>query len=205
MTNIVDDQARCAQCNRPLAPGRPRCLWCGAEAPQDEEQQVPLTCPICEKTLAEAKSDEWTVQLCESCGGVWLTAANLHRLEQLHDYQSAGVLTPGASIDRQRQLGQPDLRAGIQDAKPVYRHCPRCQRQMARRRYQRVSGVVVDECMGHGVWFDSGELKSVIAFLEAGGLDAARQYDKAYAASRARFSKDLGSLKRITKRGYYGW
>jgi Zn-finger nucleic acid-binding protein len=101
-------------------------------------------------------------------------------------------------------LRQHDIRTGLEDNKVVYRECPKCQNQMARRRYQRVSGVVVDECLGHGVWFDAGELMNVVAFLEAGGLEAARQYDKAYATGRARFSKDLGFLKRMTRRGYYG-
>ena len=40
---------------------------------------------------------------------------------------------------------------------------------MHRRNFGRKSGVVVDTCGAHGVWFDAGELDGVLAWLRAGG------------------------------------
>lgn len=51
----------------------------------------------------------------------------------------------------------------------AYLTCPRCGGPMARRAFERVSGIVVDECPRHGVWFDEGELTQALTFLERGG------------------------------------
>ena len=65
MTEAKDERVRCAQCNRPLAPGRDRCIWCGAPAPKVDEAPSVLDCPICHKRLTAQENDDWTIQLCE--------------------------------------------------------------------------------------------------------------------------------------------
>jgi Zn-finger nucleic acid-binding protein len=52
-----------------------------------------------------------------------------------------------------------------------YVACPVCSELMVRRNYGASSGVVVDVCGRHGVWFDHGELAQVLAFCANGGLD----------------------------------
>ena len=56
-----------------------------------------------------------------------------------------------------------------------YLRCPSCDKSMNRRAFGRISGVIVDVCKDHGVWFDSGELAEVLAFIERGGLERARE------------------------------
>jgi Zn-finger nucleic acid-binding protein len=46
---------------------------------------------------------------------------------------------------------------------------------MNRSVFGRVSGVIVDVCKNHGVWFDGGELSEVLLFLESGGLGKMRE------------------------------
>ena len=58
-----------------------------------------------------------------------------------------------------------------------YIHCPVCDVLMNRRVFARMSGVVVDVCRQHGVWFDAGELAAVVQFITRGGLAQARQRD----------------------------
>ena len=41
----------------------------------------------------------------------------------------------------------------------------------------RRSGVVLDVCKEHGLWFDLDELRRVLAFISAGGLDRARELE----------------------------
>ena len=41
----------------------------------------------------------------------------------------------------------------------------------------RVSGIVVDLCKGHGVWFDANELQGILTFVAHGGLDRMRESD----------------------------
>ena len=56
-----------------------------------------------------------------------------------------------------------------------YRPCPDCHQRMNRVNYARHSGVVLDVCKEHGLWFDKDELRRVLAFISAGGLDRARE------------------------------
>jgi Zn-finger nucleic acid-binding protein len=49
---------------------------------------------------------------------------------------------------------------------------------MARANFARISGIILDTCPPHGVWFDGGELSAVLAFVAAGGLILRRRVDE---------------------------
>jgi Zn-finger nucleic acid-binding protein len=49
---------------------------------------------------------------------------------------------------------------------------------MNRQNFGRVSGVVLDVCRGHGVWFNHGELTRIVEFIRGGGLGRAREREK---------------------------
>lgn len=51
------------------------------------------------------------------------------------------------------------------ETRVVYLQCPSCDGPMARHNFRRVSGITVDQCPGHGVWFDAGELNDAVAYL----------------------------------------
>jgi hypothetical protein len=42
---------------------------------------------------------------------------------------------------------------------------------MNRTNYGHISGVVLDVCKDHGLWFDKDKLRQVLEFIEAGGLE----------------------------------
>ena len=46
---------------------------------------------------------------------------------------------------------------------------------MNRLNFGRVSGVIIDLCKGHGVWFDPGELQRALTFVAGGGLTRMRE------------------------------
>ena len=46
---------------------------------------------------------------------------------------------------------------------------------MNRVNFGRLSGTIVDVCRGHGTFLDSGELKAIVSFIDAGGLDRMRE------------------------------
>ena len=52
-----------------------------------------------------------------------------------------------------------------------YVKCPACQKIMNRVNFGRTSGVIVDVCKPHGVWFERDELRRVLAFTANGGLE----------------------------------
>jgi Zn-finger nucleic acid-binding protein len=49
---------------------------------------------------------------------------------------------------------------------------------MNRNNFARSSGVIVDICKQHGVWFDAEELPGIIEFIRRGGLDRQREKEK---------------------------
>ncbi len=49
---------------------------------------------------------------------------------------------------------------------------------MNRSNFSKNSGVIVDICRQHGVWFDAEELPKIIEFIRQGGLDHARKKEK---------------------------
>ena len=56
-----------------------------------------------------------------------------------------------------------------------YRGCPVCERLMQRRNWGLRSGVLVDVCAAHGVWFDADELARILGWVRDGGLEIARR------------------------------
>jgi Zn-finger nucleic acid-binding protein len=55
-----------------------------------------------------------------------------------------------------------------------YLPCPICNTLMNRVNFAHCSHVIVDVCKAHGTWFDKDELRRIVEFIRAGGLDAAR-------------------------------
>lgn len=49
---------------------------------------------------------------------------------------------------------------------------------MNRFNFADCSGVVLDACKPHGVWFDPDELRRIVAFIRGGGLDMARTRER---------------------------
>lgn len=76
-----------------------------------------------------------------------------------------------------------------------YVPCPRCRELMTPMQFSRRSGVIIDICRSHGVWFDRDELRRIIEFIRAGGLDRARALDK---EELARAKRELDALRDTT-------
>ena len=59
-----------------------------------------------------------------------------------------------------------------------YVPCPSCAKLMNRLNFAHASAVILDICKPHGVWCDRDELRRIVEFIRAGGLDAARKRDR---------------------------
>jgi Zn-finger nucleic acid-binding protein len=101
---------------------------------------------------------------CPRCAGIWADAAALQQI-CLDREQQAAVL--GAAIT----ITAPDA-ARLENVR--YVPCPVCKKLMNRVNFARCSNVVVDVCKTHGTWFDQEELRRIVEFIRAGGLDKAR-------------------------------
>jgi len=50
-----------------------------------------------------------------------------------------------------------------------YIKCPVCSAFMRRTNFASRSGVIIDQCMDHGIWLDGGELKRLMEWKKSGG------------------------------------
>ncbi len=67
---------------------------------------------------------------------------------------------------------------------------------MSRQNYLKVSGIILDTCPEHGVWFDCDELRRVADFLQAGGVTRAQKVESAEAVAEKRHAQAMGRLER---------
>jgi Zn-finger nucleic acid-binding protein len=145
-------------------------MRCGRPAElQPTAPDVARSCPRCRqplrtRTLSGAVLG--SVTECGGCGGVWLTPEMLDRM-----CASAEAMQEATNA---LLAGRPPRAPPILE-KVVYVPCPDCKDLMVRRNFGGDSGVIVDVCGRHGVWFDHAELEKVLAFVRGGGLMRARR------------------------------
>lgn len=138
------------------------CAACGLELglePIPEPEDLP--CPACSTPFVGIPTESnGRVHECPRCGGQWLDHRTLRTL-----FERRIQLTYG--LDQRNPL------APSRNTRVQYLPCPMCQKLMNRRNFGERSGVIVDVCRPHGIWFDPGELPRVLAFVAAGGLEEA--------------------------------
>lgn len=129
-----------------------------------------LVCPACEgdRRLTSRKlgEQEGSVFECGSCGGLWLGEEPFRRLAERARRGEVLGFEGEATISG----SQVPAAAGLPAQGPIYRACPRCANRMNRQNYGQRSGVVLDLCKRHGVWFDAHELERLLAWIRRGGL-----------------------------------
>lgn len=174
--NVGENDLRCPFCNSQLATiACPKCLGivsinathcpkCGAEIHRHTEEQCNLVCPACKQKLFHTSVGDAHLDQCHACGGVWVEKPDFEKLagDRAERGEVLGVL-PGQA---------PKVAMKVE---PVhYRPCPDCGKFMNRTNYAHISGVVLDVCKDHGLWFDRDKLRMVLEFIEAGGLERSR-------------------------------
>jgi Zn-finger nucleic acid-binding protein len=162
-------QVACPSCFAKLFRGTRFCAHCGAEAIREDAAPRPSRpCPECQQPLAPAKVGSVTLDECTRCGGLWVDSRSFRRICEETEEQT--VVLAATDSPREGRVDAP---------RPArYWPCPECRRLMHRQNFARVSGVIVDTCRGHGVWFNQGELRRVVEFIRDGGMDRARKREK---------------------------
>jgi Zn-finger nucleic acid-binding protein len=152
---------RCAECFVLNGADFIHCGGCGRELGL-EPLSVPsdLSCPTCRRPFSGFTGGAGKLSECTACGGQFVEHALLKELLERREVLRGVVENPR----RSNLLGQ-TVR---------YLPCPACGSVMNRKNFGESSGIVVDVCTAHGVWFDAGELPRVLAFAQAGGLERAR-------------------------------
>ena len=158
----------CPSCFGLMFIGSQYCGHCGAKAVVPETSETaPGDCPRCRQALDYIKIGATTLRECQKCGGLWSDVDTFESICASRERQAV-VLTFSAK----REL------AAAPPAKISYVPCPDCKQLMNRSNFARASGVIIDTCKQHGVWFDAEELPRIIEFIQKGGMEIARQRER---------------------------
>ncbi len=143
------------------------CAACGRELgleplPDPDTMRCP-SCPGEAHFVALPAGANGTVHECPRCTGQFVDHATLRAL--------FAERTP-------LSLGVPRAPQSAPQGPVRYLPCPVCHARMNRKNFGERSGVIVDVCKSHGIWFDHGELPRVLAWVEEGGLQDLAQREE---------------------------
>lgn len=194
--------SRCSSCSAPLPPHGTVCAYCGTRnevdllgiheytvtAPSSERR-----CPRCGvglRTIDVRAGGGFLIEQCPECFGLFFDPGEL---EALLESSVANVF----EIDYRRLNAAVDAQGSA--PRPVrYGKCPVCGTFMNRLNFGSRSGVIVDQCKGHGIWLGGGELRQLLEWKKAGGqllhekLRLERAQEEARQEERAARTRSLG-------------
>jgi Zn-finger nucleic acid-binding protein len=158
----------CQSCFGLMFIGSQHCSHCGEKTVRAEAipEKKSGDCPRCKIKLNSLQIEDISLLECQKCGGFWSDADTFENICAEKESQ-ANVLF----FVRNKQFPKNII--------PInYVPCPDCKQLMNRNNFARSSGVILDICKQHGVWFDAEELPKIIEFISQGGVDRARQKEK---------------------------
>jgi hypothetical protein len=89
------------------------------------------------------------IDFCSVCKGIWLDRGELDLIISTSDKKE---IANSFSVKN--------------DLDEIKRRCPNCKKKMDKVEFEN-TGIIIDKCVDeHGVWFDSGELKSILKTAE---------------------------------------
>lgn len=158
----------CPSCFGLMFVGSQHCSHCGEKVVQTEVTTNEKTgnCPRCKTKLSPLQIQEVSLHECEKCGGFWSNTETFENICAEKEHQ-ANVLF----FVQNKEFPKTQIAVS-------YVPCPECKQLMNRSNFAHISGVILDICKNHGVWFDAEELPKIIEFIRQGGMDRARQKEK---------------------------
>ena len=189
MTRVSNKARFCHHCATPIVPqgrvGRPTDHRCPA-------------CRVRHKLNSRTLGEPGIALLeCPHCAGIWL---GQEAFRVVAERSRENTLPEELNLEKGSEHESPtanELAGGMR-----YRRCIVCNKHMNRRNYGKRSGVVIDSCKDHGIWFDATELGALLRWIRKGGEErsAQKDLDEQRARERAKAIK-LPSLERAEAYG----
>lgn len=182
--SVTEDAVRCEYCRSVLTMtacpscfgavfmGMKHCPNCGAAVERsDVRADRKRLCPRCELPLITADVGATRVQECDSCGGIWLDIASFQKICKDREKQERVMIynVPTGPAKQQSEIR----------GRKFYIPCPECGELMNQENFAGCSGIVIDICTSHGIWFERQELQRIVNFIRDGGLRKARENELA--------------------------
>jgi uncharacterized protein len=113
-----------------------------------------MICPACGKDALIVEYEQTELDYCPACGGVWFDAGELELMLEKAGLGDERNFLAGV-------MGGPE--AKITEKK---RRCPVCRHKMKKVTMVDEKNLVTDICPGgHGIWFDGGEVHTMVQAL----------------------------------------
>lgn len=108
-----------------------------------------MICPVCKSATIVIEYRSIELDYCNNCRGVWFDSGELELFLKSLNLDTEELL--------ERFVAQGGKSAGEK------RKCPMCGRRMRQTIIGQTPEILVDSCQrGHGLWFDGGELASLL-------------------------------------------
>jgi len=147
----------CGSCGTDNSPSFKNCTNCGLDLFAPETVSLAGPCPRCKNNLVTRQQNFLTADYCDHCQGLFVNNENWQ-----------------VFVQRQRNTSNRPKQFTLTPDPSGYIRCPICGEIMNRNNFSlrggKKSGVLVDSCRDHGLWFDQGELEKVSEFVRSGGL-----------------------------------
>lgn len=169
----------CSRCMARVSGKAHFCHSCGTPVLiQQAAAGSELPCPSCAdgRRLGSRQLGAANVAMfeCDTCGGIWIEKEVFEVLAERAQSQSLP--------DLDLRPAERKSAGGAPPRGPFYRPCVVCKATMNRRNWGKKSGIILDVCQKHGVWFDLHELEDLLRFLRS---DGGRKAQQAAEAERA--------------------
>lgn len=108
-----------------------------------------MNCPACKNPMVILELNQVEIDYCTACKGIWLDRGELDLIFSSSEKKEiAKLFSVKNNLDE------------------IKRRCPICKKKMNKVEFEN-TGIIIDRCSeDHGVWFDSGELKSILKSAE---------------------------------------
>jgi len=169
-----DLNTMCPSCLTRISDKARYCHSCGtaitAETAIGDESEH--TCPACgsEHRLTSRRIGEMDLSVleCGRCAGLWVGVKTLRQLERKAKTEAVELNSRPTVNPLESTVAQ------LAQGGSLYRPCVVCGKLMNRLNYGRRSGVIVDTCADHGVWFDDQELAQILRWVRESGQQDTR-------------------------------
>jgi hypothetical protein len=115
-----------------------------------------MICPVCRKDALIVEYNHIELDYCPTCHGVWFDAGELE------------LLLESAGLEEYRRYLDGMVNAPEAASSEKKRKCPICRHKMKKAYIDEDKKILVDIChVGDGIWFDGGEITSLVKELAA--------------------------------------
>jgi Zn-finger nucleic acid-binding protein len=187
----------CPNCLARVSDSARFCHHCGTGlTPElDAGKHSELVCPACadKHRLVSRRvgREQVTVLECGRCGGFWLGHEAFRQLVERAVHEALPFGTQPLPVAGSAGKGLQQRPSGR-----FYRPCPVCGELMNRFNYGRVSGVVIDACKEHGIWFDGDALSRILEWIHEGGTQVTARAEELYQQEKIRHAEELHRLEK---------